>query len=239
MANLLSDDLRVHRFLKRVARKSAWSFSNAPDKRQKGKIKHQIADIHWALLLGLFGRRETCRDAEEQTKKLGSLARRLVPEPISDTTLFTEAKRLDDTYLGQKLVQQIQYMHRAKMLRPMGVPCGVGVVDGKDLATLDHHADGQAHERSSENEKWQTESCPEGANYWLTPVLRCTLTSAAAKPCIYQMRIQPGTGESTAFPAFVDALDRAYGRGGLLEVIELPRYGETYPGCKKCNFKHQ
>lgn len=35
------------------------------------------------------------------------------------------------------------------------------------------------------------------------------------------MRLPPGTGESTGFPAFLSGLQREYGRSGMLEVIDV------------------
>jgi len=51
--------------------------------------------------------------------------------------------------------------------------------------------------------------------------LRATLTSALAKPCIYQLRIPPGKGESTVFARMVDDLHRAYGRSGMFEIVDI------------------
>ncbi|MCD6500291.1 MAG: hypothetical protein J7M25_18500, partial [Deltaproteobacteria bacterium] len=93
----------------------------------------------------------TLRDVEEQIGDLGLWAKRLVPKPISDTTLDTEARRLDEPYLHDKLVAQVRDMHRSKMLSPVGLPCGVATVDGKNLATLNHDAGGRAQPRSDEN----------------------------------------------------------------------------------------
>ena len=50
--------------------------------------------------------------------------------------------------------------------------------------------------------------------------MRTTLTSAEAKPCIYQIPLPPRRGESTVFSEMVDALDREYGRSGMIGVID-------------------
>jgi hypothetical protein len=57
-------------------------------------------------------------------------------------------------YLLNRPVLQVRDAHRSKMLAPSGLPCGVATVDGKNLATLDHDADGTGHSRSKDNEKW-------------------------------------------------------------------------------------
>ena len=110
-------------------------------------------------------------------------------------------------------------MGRDKMLKPVGLPCGVVAIDGKNLGTLNHGAGGRAHHRSGNDvEKWAARGSDDG-DYWLAPVLRATLVSAPQRPCIHQSAIEPGTGEATSFVAAIDALDRAYGRSRLFEVI--------------------
>jgi hypothetical protein len=145
-----------------------------------------------------------------------------VPQKISDTTLDMAARTLDPDYLSGKLVQQVREAQRSKSLRPVGLPVGVAVIDGKNLATLDHDANGTGHERTSENKKWhQAGEAKTEKAYYLMPALRATLTSAEAKLCIYQLALPPGTGESRACPAMVDALHDAYGRSDLFEVLDL------------------
>jgi len=51
-------------------------------------------------------------------------------------------------------------------------------------------------------------------------VLRAALTSAEARPIIYQQALPPGTGEATSFCEMVDNLHRSYGRSGMFEVVE-------------------
>jgi len=52
------------------------------------------------------------------------------------------------------------------------------------------------------------------------PALRTILTSAEAKPCIYQIPLPPGTGESSSFTAMVDGLHTAYGRSEMIDIID-------------------
>jgi hypothetical protein len=216
---------RIQRFLAKRARKKekGWDFSDAPDERQQGKVGHEMESVLWALQLGLTSNQPTLRDVEEMTEKLGPWAHPLVSEKISDTTLDTEARRLDHDYLHSKLVLRVRDLYRSKMLSPVDLPCGIATVDGKNLATLDHDADGTGHARSSENAKWhknKVEEKQEGKDYYLMPALRTTLTSAEAKPCIYQIPLPPGVGESTVFPQMVDALVGSYGRSGMFGVID-------------------
>jgi len=183
-------------------------------------VTHAQKHILNGLLLGLIANKPTLRDVEEMTQDLRLAFRTLVPAPISDTTLDTESRRLDAAYLSGKLEQQVREDFRAKTLRPVGLPCGVVTVDGKNLATLDHDAGGAGHACSQENEKWHRPGSAKGEEYFLLPVLRAALTSAETRPIVYQQALPPGTGEATAFCALVDNLHRAYGRSGMFEVIE-------------------
>ncbi len=220
-----SPEERAQRFVAKRARNTqkGWDYKDAPDLRQQGKVDHPMDAIVWSLELGLVSNQPTLRDVEELTEKLGLWARVLVPEAVSDTTLDTEARRLNPDYLLGKLALRVRDLYRSKMLTPVGLPCGIATVDGKNLATLDHDADATGHARSSDNAKWhrsQEKEAKLGKNYYLMPALRATLISAEAKPCIYQVALPPGVGESTLFPAMLEALDQSYGRSGMIEVID-------------------
>ncbi len=222
----LSPPKRIQRFIqKRVKnRAKGWDFSDAPDQRQEKKARIEMWSILHCLELGLTSNQPTLRDVEALSERLGPWAKRLVPGRISDTTLDTEARRLDPEYLHSKLVLRVRDFHRSKMLKPAGLPCGIVTVDGKNLATLDHDAKGAGHRRSSENSKWHRSSDEEkrsGTEYYLMPALRGTLTSAEAKPCIYQLPLPPGVGESRMLPAMVEGLHEAYGRSGMFGVIDV------------------
>jgi len=216
---------RVLKFLTKMTKGGAkgWSYKDAPDPRQQGKVEHPMDAVLWAMELGLTSNQPTLRDVEDMTRSLGSWARTLVPESVSDTTLDTEAQRLDADYLLNKLVGRVRGFHRSKMLAPVALPCGVVTVDGKNLATLDHNADGTGHKRSKKNEKWHLNTEQErkrGKSYFLMPALRATLTSAEAKPCIYQLPLPPGKGESTLFAQMLTELKRAYGHGDMFHIID-------------------
>ena len=217
--------MRIQKFLGKLVRTPGWDFSDAPDPRKENQVTHQMSSLLWSLTLGLISNQRTLRDVESMTDDLCKWARALIPDKISDTTLDTEIRRIEEKYLQEKLVQQTRAMHRQKRLRPEGLPIGVATVDGKNLATLSHNADGTGHERSSENNKWwekgkdrKTQKSDEP--FYLMPVLRATLTSAMAKPCIYQMRIPIGTGEATSVKPLLDSLHNAYHRSGMFEVID-------------------
>jgi len=225
MRKLRKPKERTQRFLAKRARKKqkGWDYSDAPDVRQQGKVDHEMESILWSMELGLTSNQPTLRDVEEMTEELGPWARSLIPERISDTTLDTESRRLNHDYLHSKLVLRVRDLYRSKMLAPVGLPCGIITVDGKNLATLEHDANDTGHARSSENAKWHRDKKEEkksGKDYYLMPALRATLTSAEAKPCIYQIPLPAGVGESTMFPDMVDGLVGSYGRSGMFEVID-------------------
>jgi hypothetical protein len=212
---------RVHRFLSRRKKKKPWSFSDAPEPRQQGKVGHPMPRVYNALWLGLLSNEPTLRDVELMTQDLGGWGRSLVPEPISDTTLDTESRRLSEPYLLDKLVRQVREMQRGKMLAPFGLPCGVATVDGKNLAKLEHDADGRAQPRTSENAKWHDKGQPKtGKPYYLAPVLRAGLTSAMSKPALYQLSLGPHQGEADAFVQMVQGMHQAYGRSGMIGIID-------------------
>ena len=106
----------------------------------------------------------------------------------------------------------------------MLLPCGVVTVDGKNLATLDHDADGTGQKRTSDNSKWDkrdAEQKKSGQPYYLLPALGRAVvylppSTAASKPCIYQKTIPPETSEAGICREFIDDLIGSYGRGGML-----------------------
>ena len=216
---------RIAKFLGKMTKRGAkaWSYDDAPDPRQEAKVKHSMNSILYAIELGLTSNQATLRDVEKMTESLGSLTKRLVPETISDTTLDTEVQRLDSEYLQKKLIGRVRGFHRSKMLEPFGLPCGVATVDGKNLATLQHDANGSGHKRSRKNDKWHLSKAEEqrkGKSYYLMPALRVALTSSEAKPCIYQLPLPAGTGETSMFSRLLSEIHREYGRSKMFKIID-------------------
>ena len=219
-----SPQQRVVKYLTKQARKESWNFDDAPDTRREKSITHPMPSMLWSLELGLISNQPTLRDVEVMTGELRPWARTLVPDPISDTAMDAVLRNLDPDYLQGKLTQQVRDANRSKMLRPVGLPCGVATVDGKNLATLDHGADGTGHARTSDNAKWHKSKGEEqksGKDYFLMPALRAVLTSAASTPGIYQLPLPPGTGESRYCREMVDVLHREYGRSGMIDVLDF------------------
>ena len=161
------------------------------------------------------------RDVEQLTADLSGPARQLVPDQISDTTMATELCRMDETRLSQRLCQQVREYKRQKQLEPVYTPVGIATIDGKNLATLSHHAQGSGSKRSQKTEKWAGKETVPGKPYWLMPALRVTLSSAESAPCIYQEPLLPGESEETTAPRLIDALHREYGRSAMIEVLDF------------------
>jgi len=92
---------------------------------------------------------------------------------------------------------------------------------GEVAPALEHDAGGRAQARTSDNAKWhkaKESSTPKP--YYLVPVLRAVLTSAAAKPALLQLALGSWQGEAAAFDEMVAALHRAYGRSQMIDIID-------------------
>jgi len=59
-------DKRIQRFVGKRARNAAkgWDYCDAPDPRQRKKVRHPMSAILWALELGLLSNQVTLRDVE-------------------------------------------------------------------------------------------------------------------------------------------------------------------------------
>lgn len=212
---------RVQKFLFRRLTKGRGVFATLRDERQTGKVKHPLAAIASALLLGLLSNRRTLRDVEALTETLQGPWRKLVPKTISDTTLDTVLRQLSDEQLQQGLVVLNRELKRSKLLKQApGLAVRLVVVDGKNLATLDHDAQGTAQARSDDNKKWQRKDAKQAA-YWLTPALRACLASTEARPCLLQMPLHPKANETASFKAFLQLLRDSYGRSNILDVLSM------------------
>ena len=118
---LQSKDQRVHRFLARHAKKPSWGFAFLPDVRQAGKVEHPIGRVFNSIFLGLLTNKPTLRDVEEMAESLGFWTQKLVDKKVSDTTMDSELRRMEDEPLRKMLVQQVKEMHRAKCFKPAGL----------------------------------------------------------------------------------------------------------------------
>jgi predicted transposase YbfD/YdcC len=216
MKRLLNHAARVEKFFRRLCKNRAFQFWEAPDPRQKGKVKHSIDSVIRGLLGGLLGNQPTLRQLEEHCGSGSLLDSR---KRISDTTLHGMASRLDEGYLVKKLVAQVKHFNRKKMIRGADLPFSAIAIDGKNQGTLSHDAGGRAQSRSSKSaEKWDAQ-CDRGGGQYVTPVLRATLISSEQRLAMYQMPVPPETGEAAVFTDFITQIDEAYGRTGLIDVV--------------------
>ena len=89
-----------------------------------------MSSIIKTALLGLMSNKKTLRDVEQMTQCLNEMASTLVSQPISDTTLDNELRRMGHDYLLGKLVQQTRDVYRSKMLNPVYGRSGmIGIID--------------------------------------------------------------------------------------------------------------
>ncbi len=201
---------RVYSRMKRSLKGPAWDFSDQPDWRDPAKIEWPLPTLVTCLVVGLLVNEKTLRDIERGARTLRGQPYGSTAGGLSDSTLYRTAEDLDPEPLNRHLVLQVRAMHRDKLLKPEGLPCGVVTIDGKGLGKLSHDACGTA----------RRETDSTGKEYFLASALRATLVSTAIKPCLGQMAIPPGAAESSTFCAFVDELHGNYGRSDLFEVID-------------------
>ena len=212
---------RVQKFLLRRLMKGRGVFAALQDERQAGKVRHPLAAVASAVLLGLLSNRRTLREVEALSAALRGPWRKLVPKTISDTTLDTVLRQLSDEHLQQGLVVLNRELKRSKLLKQApGLPVRLVVVDGKNLATLDHDAQGTAQPLRDDNKKWQSQDAKQAA-YWLTPALRACLASTEARPCLLQMPLGPKANETASFKDFLQSLRGSYGRSNILDVLSM------------------
>ena len=100
--------------------------------------------------------------------------------------------------------------HRRKALRPTVLPVGVLAIDGKCQAVLEEAANPYF---------CQPQGGEDGPRRYLARVLNATLVSASAPVCVHQMPIPAWTNEMGHFEAFFDALEAAYRRSSLFDVV--------------------
>lgn len=193
---------RLQRLLRNLLRRST-------DPRKCRGRRHKYVQMLHGLLAGLLANCPSLRSVEELTERL-RLGRR--GSKISDTALGSLTEILEPSQFLAALVDQVHDMRSRNELDPVGLPCGVATVDGKNLATLEHHAGGLGHFRENE----QKTQC-----WWLMPALRSVLTSAAGRPALGQWLQPPGVGESTEFRVFFWWLVMQYGRHGLFEIVDV------------------
>lgn len=201
---------RVQRFAKpRVSRLLNLLCREVSDPRKSRGKRHKLHHVLEAVLAGLLANCSSLRDVEELSAEL-RLGRE--HEGVSDTATGHLLEKLNPSELLAVLAQQVYDMNHRGELKPDGLPLSVATVDGKNLATLQHHGGGAGHMRISPDES----TC-----WWLMPALRSVLTSAAGRPALGQWMQRPGHGEITEFVPFFEWLHETYGKRGLIDVFDV------------------
>ncbi len=204
---------RTLRFAARQVRSLVPLLHQVEDPRHPSWVERPLPEVVSALFLGAVANQPTLRDVEEQTHSLRPWARSVVPTPISDTTMYTLAARLEPEALRPLLLRQIHALNRTRALIPSRTPISLGVVDGKVLAVTDHDAEGwgQAHHDPDTGE----------VTHHLVRALRCVLASADATPTIDQMPIEPDRNDMSTGERFVTRLIETWGRFRLFEALSF------------------
>jgi hypothetical protein len=201
------------RFAARQVRSLVPLLRDVEDPRHPSWVERPLPDVVGAMILGAVANDPTLRDVEARTHRLGRWARSVVPAPVSDTTMYTLAARLDAEALEPLLRRQIHSLNRTRALVPSRTPISLAVVDGKNLATTEHDADGwgQPHHDPETGE----------VTHYLVRALRCVLASADATPTIDQMPLEPHENDMSAGPRFVLRVIEKWARFRLFEAMSL------------------
>jgi len=204
---------RTLRFAARQVRSLDPVLRSVEDPRHPSWVERPLHEVVYALILGAVANCPTLRDVEALTHDMGPWGRSLVTTPISDTTMYTLAARLEPEALRPLLLRQIHALNRTRALVPSRTPIALGVVDGKTLAVTDHDADGwgQAHHDPDTGE----------VTRHLVRALRCVLASADATPTIDQMPIEPDRNDMSTGERFVTRLIETWGRFRLFESLSF------------------
>jgi hypothetical protein len=178
---------------------------------RKKEDRRALEPILHVLFAGMLACDKTLRDVEERSEELALMDGDEPVGRIPDTTMGDLLAKLDPDDFEQPLVRQVRDMNRRNELKPVGLPCGVAVVDGKAMGKLTHDAEGHAMRQTDD----------DGNAFWYVRVLRAVLSSSAGKPCIGQKTIPGREGEITNFPDFAIWLHETYGRHGLFEIFDV------------------
>ena len=207
------DSNRTLRLAARQVRSLGPILRDVEDPRHPSWVERPLPEVVNSLLLGALANCETLRDVEELTHGLGPWARSVVTTPVSDTTMYTLAARLEAEALRPLLVRQIHSLNRTRALVPSRTPIALGVVDGKNLATTEHDAGGwgQAHHDPETGD----------VTYHLVRALRCVLASADATPTIDQMPLEPHENDMSGGQRFALRLIETWGRYHLFEALSF------------------
>jgi DDE_Tnp_1-associated len=177
--------------------------SEVADPRNKRGRRWRLEQILRSVVVGIMAGCKSLAEVEKLTTEMSqSISRMLgLGRRIADTTMRDALCKFDMHSLGSlrmALHRVIKGAQRRKAIEPVGLPFGVLAMDGKATALC----------------AWDDEIAQRHANeethhaYGLMRTVTCTLTSAAAKPCIDAIAIESKTNEmgffQTAFSQVTD-----------------------------------
>ena len=180
------------------------------DPRQRQGVRHKFGDLVIGILAAMLAGKLTVRELERLSERLG-LGRD--GDGISDSTVSTVVRLLNDDAFKPVLVESIKSMGRRGQLKLVGLRQHWVAIDGK-YKTLDHDASGKAQRFQDKDKK---------SVYWRLGFLRAVLVSAVGSPALGQHVMLPKekspkdpdkakhTGEISNLWSFVTWLRKAYG----------------------------
>ena len=202
---------RVQSLIRRELKARAYRFEGARDDRRRRDGRSKVRWNLGAALLGQLVGASSLREVEELTEEAPGRALFGISERVPDTTVYRCLKRTHPGGVREALVQQVRQFQRSKRLEPVGLPCGLLVVDGKNVATLDKADDAGYGQRHS----------GEHHEVWLVRALRAVLASSRARVCIDQRMTPASTNDMGAFPAFFEQLEQTWAGNELFEVYSM------------------
>jgi len=210
---MILDSNRMLRLASRQVRSWLPLLKEVEDPRHPSWVERPLPEVVSAMVLGAVANCPTLRDAEAQTHRLGAWGRTVVSTPVSDSTMYTMASRLEAEDLRPLLIRQIHTLNRTKALVTSRTPIALAVVDGKTLAVTEHDAEGwgQAHHHPETGE----------VTHHLVRAVRAVLASAEAAPTIDQMPVPPGDNDMSMGEPFALRLIETWGRYGLFEALSF------------------
>jgi hypothetical protein len=183
------------------------AFGELGDPRERRGRRWEFETLLSSVVMGLMAGCRSMAELEALTAEMGVGMRRELGlgRRVPDTTVRDLLCRLDPLKMRPALHRVIVGAHRRKALEPVGLPFGVGALDGKVTAV--EVSDEQYSQHQSDGE------------YGLVRTITASLVSAAGRPCIDVFPVHPSTNEMGQFQSVLDALMNAYGHLKLLRVI--------------------
>lgn len=147
---------------------------------------------------------QSLRQAEAMSRDVAQATRRAlgIRGRVPDTTLRDALCKIDIAQLIKCIHRQIHAAFRRKALPVIGLPFHVVAMDGKATALP---AWDELYTQKKTHENMETP-------YGLMRTVTCTLTSAAAKPCVHVSPIPSHSNEVGHFATAFEELNTAFGR---------------------------